>query len=128
MSQATHIARPVGALASSHGAPDAMSWATVVARGMVSVSPDMPDERKAAARAIIERLINRLRVAFEEAQAKSSAGEILSLARALMVDVRKTFAGSYWEVWALSDIVDTEFERYLIRNLAQSAHLHLVME
>lgn len=125
---AEFIARPVGILASDNGAPDADSWARVVAAGMVSVDPDMPEERRKITRKCRWALIGVLVEAFHEARAGTSKQEIMSTAASAAERCRAIFAGTPWEFHVGTPYVRAEFERYLMVNLAQAAHLHLEME
>lgn len=128
MSAATHFARPVGVLVQDHGAPDAYAWASVVASGMVSLSPAMSPERETMALALRQKLVALLCEAFHEAQAKSSKTDIIALVTALLPHVRNLFVGTPWEMFGTSDVVLGQFEAYLTNNLAQAAHLNLLME
>lgn len=125
---AQFIARPVGTIASDNGAPDADSWARVVAAGLVSVDPDMPEERRKIARQCRWALIAVLIDAFHEARAGTSKQEIMSIATSAAERCRALFAGTPWEFHVSTPYVRAEFERYLTLNLAQAAHLNLVME
>lgn len=125
---AEFIARPVGVLASDNGAPDAENWARVVAAGMVSVDPDMPEERRSIARRCRMLVVGILVDAFHEARAGTSKQDIVSTAASAAERCRAVFAGTPWEVHVNTPYVRAEFERYLMVNLAQAAHLNLVME
>ncbi len=125
---AEFTARPVGILASDNGAPDPENWARVVAAGMVSVDPDMPEERRKIARQCRWALIGVLVEAFHEARAGTSKQDIVSMAASAAERCRAVFAGTPWEYHVGTLYVRAEFERYLMLNLAQAAHLNLVME
>jgi len=125
---AEFIARPVGIVASDNGAPDAKDWACVVAAGMVSVDPDMTEERRGWARVCRQRMIGVLIDAFHEARAGTSKQEIMSTAASAAERCRAVFAGTPWEFHVGTPYVRAEFERYLMVNLAQAAHTNLVME